>query len=110
MTLSRLCYLLLLTFGLFCSSVHASTDNYAQLAQQTCQTMLGYRMGSLLDIQVTEIKPLAVQNKWLVTGEVKKQKPAVTFACLLQLKNGKMELEKLELFQVQPQIQAQPKK
>jgi hypothetical protein len=110
MTLSRLCHLFLLTSSLFCFSVHASTDNYAQLAQQTCQTMLGYRMGSLMEIQVTEVKPLAVENKWLVTGEVKKQKPAVTFACLLQLKNSKMELEKLELFQVQPQIQAQQKK
>jgi hypothetical protein len=46
---------------------------------------------------------LAVQNKWLVTGEVKKQKPAVTFACLLVLKKNKMELEKLELFQVKQQ-------
>ncbi|MDD2842763.1 MAG: hypothetical protein PHD18_10220 [Tolumonas sp.] len=103
MTLSRLCHLLLLTSGLFCFPVRASTDNYAQQAQQTCQTLLAYRMGSLLDIQVTEVKPLAVQNKWLVTGEVKKQKPAVTFACLLVLKKNKMELEKLELFQVKQQ-------
>ena len=103
MTLSRLCHLFLLTSGLFCFPVRASTDNYAQQAQQTCQTLLDYRMGSLLDIQVTEVKPLAVQNKWLVTGEVKKQKPAVTFACLLVLKKNKMELEKLELFQVKQQ-------
>jgi len=103
MTFSRLGRLFLLTLGLFCFLVHASTDNYAQQAQQTCQTMLAYRMGSLLDIQVTEVKPLAVQNKWLVTGEVKKQKPAVTFACLLALKENKMELEKLELFQVKQQ-------
>jgi hypothetical protein len=102
MILSRISPLLFC--GLFFSiQSHASTDNYAQQAQQTCQTMLGYRMGSLLDIQVSEVKPLAVENKWLVTGEVKKQTPAVTFACLLQLKNSKMELEKLELFQVQPQ-------
>jgi hypothetical protein len=103
MTLSHLRHLFLLTLGLFCFLTHASTDNYAQQAQQTCQTMLAYRMGSLLDIQVTEVKPLAVQNKWLVTGEVKKQKPAVTFACLLALKENKMALEKLELFQVKQQ-------
>lgn len=103
MTFSRLCRLFLLTSGLFCFPVHASTDNYAQQAQQTCQTLLAYRMGSLLDIQVTEVKPLAVKNKWLVTGEVKKQNPAITFACLLVLKENKMELEKLELFQVKPQ-------
>ncbi|WP_320152037.1 hypothetical protein [uncultured Tolumonas sp.] len=103
MTFSRLCRLFLLTFGLFCFPVRASTDNYAQQAQQTCQTLLAYRTGSLLDIQVTEVKPLAVQYKWLVTGEVKKQKPAVTFACLLVLKENKMELEKLELFQVKQQ-------
>ncbi len=103
MTFSRLCRLFLLTSGLFCFLAQASTDNYAQHAQQTCQTMVAYRMGSLLDIQVTEVKPLTVQNKWLVTGEVKKQKPAVTFACLLILKENKMELEKLELFQVKQQ-------
>lgn len=95
--------LLLLNAALFGAHSDASTDNYAQQAQQTCQTMLAYRMGSLLEIQVTEVKPLAVQNKWLVTGEVKKQKPAVTFACLLVLKNHQMALEKLELFQVQQQ-------
>ena len=95
--------MLLVTPGLFSLQSNASTDNYAQQAQQTCQTLVAYRMGSLLDIQVTSVKPLAVANKWLVTGEVKKQKSTVTFACLLSQKNSKMELEKLELFQVQQQ-------
>ncbi len=95
--------MLLVTPGLFSLQSNASTDNYAQQAQQTCQTLVAYRMGSLLDIQVTSVKPLAVANKWLVTGEVKKQKTTVTFACLLSQKNSKMELEKLELFQVQQQ-------
>ncbi len=104
MTFSRILrFMLLVTPGLFSLQSNASTDNYAQQAQQTCQTLVAYRMGSLLDIQVTSVKPLAVANKWLVTGEVKKQKPAVTFACLLTQKNNKMELEKLELFQVQQQ-------
>lgn len=88
---------------LFCRQSLASTNNYAQLAQQTCQTLVAYRMGSLLDIQVSEVRPLAVAHKWLVTGEVKKQNPPVTFACLLRLKDDKMELEKLELFQIKPQ-------
>jgi len=95
--------MLLISAGLFTVQSNASSDNYAQLAQQTCQTLVAYRMGSLLDIQVTSVKPLAVANKWLVTGEVKKQKPAVTFACLLTQTNDKMALEKLELFQVQQQ-------
>jgi hypothetical protein len=105
MNCSRSIWYSLVGLALFHVSAIASTDNFAQQAQQTCQTMLGYRMGSLLDIQVTEVKPLTVQNKWLVTGEVKKQKPAVTFACLLELKNNKMELEKLELFQVKQPAQ-----
>lgn len=63
--------MLLVTSGLFSLQSNASTDNYAQQAQQTCQTLVAYRMGSLLDIQVTSVKPLAVANKWLVTGEVK---------------------------------------
>jgi hypothetical protein len=105
MNFSRSIWYSLFGLTLFHVSTHASTDNMAQQAQQTCQTMLGYRMGSLLDIQVTEVKPLAVQNKWLVTGEIKKQKPAVTFACLLEFKNNKMALEKLELFQVKQPTQ-----
>ncbi len=95
---------LLLSVLFFCAGQsYASTDNAAQQARQTCQTMVAYRMGSLLDIKVTEVKPLAVAHKWLVTGEVKKQKPPVTFACLVSVKNSKAELEKLELFQVQEQ-------
>ena len=104
MTFLRIVWLSLFGLTLFGVQANASTDNFAQQAQQTCQTMLAYRMGSLLDIKVTEVKPLAVQNKWLVTGELKRQKPAVTFACLLVLKNHKMELEKLELFQVKQQM------
>lgn len=72
MTFSRILrFMLLVTSGLFSLQSNASTDNYAQQAQQTCQTLVAYRMGSLLDIQVTSVKPLAVANKWLVTGEVK---------------------------------------
>ena len=104
MTFPRIVWLSLFNLALFSIQANASTDNFAQQAQQTCQTMLAFRMGSLLDIQVTEVKPLAVQNKWLVTGELKKQKPTVTFACLLVLKDHKMELEKLELFQVKQQM------
>lgn len=103
MLFSRM-FRLILPVMLFCAGPsHASTDNAAQQARQTCQTMVAYRMGSLLDIQVTEVKPLTVAHKWLVTGEVKKQKPAVTFACLISVNNSKAELEKLELFQVQEQ-------
>ncbi len=101
MIFSRMLRLLLPVMFLGAGQSHASTDNAAQQAKQTCQTMVAYRMGSLLDIQVTEVKPLTVAHKWLVTGEVKKQKPVVTFACLLLIRNSKIELEKLELFQVQ---------
>lgn len=100
MKVTNVISIVLLNLVLFSLPTKASTDNFAQQAQQTCQTMLAYRMGSLLDIQVTEVKPLAVNNKWLVTGEVKKQQPAITFACLLTLTDNKMNLEKLELFQV----------
>lgn len=104
MTLSRICRCLLLTSAFIYSQAQASTDNFAQMAQKTCQTMVAYRMGSLMDIKVTEVKPLAKAHKWLVTGEVKKQTPAITFACLLRQNESKMELEKLELFQVKEQV------
>lgn len=104
MTLSRICpriyQRLVLTSALVCFSLHASTDNFAEQAQKTCQTLVAYRMGSLMDIRITEVKPLAVAHKWLVTGEIKKQTPSITFACLLRQNESKMELEKMELFQV----------
>lgn len=81
----------------------ANAETDADSAKNYCQTIVAYRIGatSVMSIQITEVKPLLNGEKWLVTGEVKNQKPTVTYACLIKNENKKSVLEKLELFQLE---------
>ena len=96
--------------GLVAPWVSASTplqssfiDSQLKEASSLCVSMVSYRFGSLMNIQVTESRTLAKPHSWFVSGEVK-QKPAVTFACIVEQQNGKMTLKKLELYQVKPSL------
>lgn len=80
-----------------------TTDTRLQEASTLCVSMVSYRFGSLMNIQVTESRTLAKPNSWFISGEVR-QKPAVTFACVVEQQNGKMTLKKLELYQVKPSL------
>lgn len=96
-------FIFLCLFTVFIAVIKpASAAIDSNSVQNYCQTIVAYRVSatSLMSIEVTEVKPLLKGEKWLVTGEIKNQKPVVTFACLAKTVNEKPELEKLELFQV----------
>lgn len=100
------CLLSVTTFHLFASTpiqTSPKTDAQLQEASALCVSMVSYRFGSLMNIQVTESRALAKPNSWFVSGEVK-QKQAVTFACVVEQQDGKMTLKKLELYQVKPSL------
>jgi len=78
-------------------------DQQVKEASTVCISMVSYRFGSLMNIQVTESRTLAKPHSWFISGEVK-QKPAVTFACIVEQQDGKMTLKKLELYQVKPSL------
>ena len=72
-----------------------------QTATQYCQTMIAYRVGSLMNIRTEKTEKLTGMEKWLVTGTIR-QTPELTFACLVKGAEQPV-LEKLELFELKKQ-------
>lgn len=72
-----------------------------QIATQYCQTMIAYRVGSLMNIRTEKTEKLTGMEKWLVTGTIR-QTPELTFACLVK-GDEQPVLEKLELFELKKQ-------
>ncbi len=87
----------------FCFAETTTPSINEQSAREYCQTMLSYRVGSLMNIKTEKTEKIAGMDKWLVTGTVK-QSPELTFACLVKKSaTANLELEKIELFQLQKQ-------
>lgn len=107
-----LCLILLGTSGLITQPARAIstapdnnrtavTDPNLKAATSLCTELLSVRVGSLLNIEVKEAKALTRVDTWFVSGEVHQQQQ-LSFACVIEKKQGKMEVTKLELYQVKP--------
>lgn len=71
---------------------------------QECQTMVGFRLGHMMSLQVQQVTaPTPPATTWAVIGEDKGQDPAVNFICQFRPEGKQWQLEKLDLLQLAPE-------
>ena len=71
---------------------------------QECQTMVGFRLGHMMSLQVQQVTaPTPPATTWAVIGEDKGQDPAVNFICQFRPEAKQWQLEKLDLLQLAPE-------
>ena len=71
---------------------------------QECQTMVGFRLGHIMSLQVQQVTaPTPPATTWAVIGEDKGQDPAVNFICQFRPEGKQWQLEKLDLLQLAPE-------
>ena len=71
---------------------------------QECQTMVGFRLGHIMSLQVQQVTaPTPPATTWAVIGEDKGQDPAINFICQFRPEGKQWQLEKLDLLQLAPE-------
>ena len=71
---------------------------------QECQTMVGFRLGHMMSLQVQQVTaPTPPATTWAVIGEDKGQDPAINFICQFRPEGKQWQLEKLDLLQLAPE-------
>ena len=71
---------------------------------QECQTMVGFRLGHMMSLQVQQVTaPTPPATTWAVIGEDKGQDPAINFIRQFRPEGKQWQLEKLDLLQLAPE-------
>ena len=85
-------------------SKEAEVRQQATALAQECQTMVGFRLGHMMSLQVQQVTaPTPPATTWAVIGEDKGQDPAVNFICQFRPEAKQWQLEKLDLLQLAPE-------